>query len=134
MRWASAIASSANVRAMSGSRLASADAPGSMRPHPTQVQPLTWTAGRCRGLGFDLECGHIAARRGAEHPPVLSAELGRALVSDAERGLGRVEPSPSISRRASWSRSRFGYWSGLIAVTPWKWRWNADGLILTWFA
>src|SRR5205823_8472716 len=43
-------------------------------------------------LGFGPERGHALARRGAERPPVLTAELGRALVADAERGLGGVEP------------------------------------------
>jgi hypothetical protein len=33
----------------------------------------------------------MLARWGAEHPPVLSAEVGWALVPDAKRRLGRVE-------------------------------------------
>src|SRR5438270_10749030 len=45
-----------------------------------------------RWLNFGLERRHVPARRGAERPTVLPAELGRALVADAERGLGGVEP------------------------------------------
>ena len=33
------------------------------------------------------------------------------------------------SERASWSRMRFWNYSGLIAVTARKFRWNADGLM-----
>ena len=36
--------------------------------------------------------GHVLAQRGAEYPPPLLAEPGRALVADAERDLGCVEP------------------------------------------
>ena len=35
---------------------------------------------------------HVPARWGAEHPPVLAAELGRAFVPDPERRLRRVQP------------------------------------------
>jgi hypothetical protein len=45
-----------------------------------------------RRLSFDLERGHVPARRGAEQPPVLAAQLGQAFVPDAEHRLGRVEP------------------------------------------
>ena len=35
---------------------------------------------------------YVLARRGSEHPPVLSAELGWALVAYAKRSLTRVQP------------------------------------------
>ena len=57
---------------------------GSTEVCRTDAHPLT------RRLGFELERGHVVARRGTEHPPVLPAELGRALVPDAKRSLGRV--------------------------------------------
>src|SRR4051794_40858499 len=43
--------------------------------------------GVARRLRCALERGHVLARRGAEQPPVLPAELRRALVADTERGL-----------------------------------------------
>jgi len=36
-------------------------------------------------LGFDLERGYVLAPRGADHPPVIPAELGRILLAEAER-------------------------------------------------
>ena len=54
-----------------------------------------------RRLSFDFEARPRPGAAGAEYPPVLSAELGRALVPDAKLGLGCVKPVPGISRRAS---------------------------------
>jgi hypothetical protein len=51
-----------------------------------------------RGLSFCPERVYVPARRRVEHAAVLPAELGRTLVADAERGLGR-SPYPSFVRR-----------------------------------
>ena len=85
----------------------------------------------CR-LGLGLERIYVPTRRGAEHPPVLAAELGRALVPDPERRLAGVESL----RRASaagppGAAAASGTGAGSGAVTLLKWRWNADGLIPT---
>src|SRR5947199_10841302 len=45
-----------------------------------------------RWRGFNFQCGHVPTRRGTEHAPVFAAELRRALVADAERRFGRVQP------------------------------------------
>jgi hypothetical protein len=47
------------------------------------------SVGIVRRLGVELDRGHVLSRRGAEHPPILTAELGRALVPDLFSGLRR---------------------------------------------
>ncbi len=60
---------------------------------------LTGMAELMRWLSLALVRSHVPAGRGTEHPAVLPAELGWALVPDPERRLGRVDP-PATSRRS----------------------------------
>lgn len=78
----------------------------------------TSRAGRTARLTFEPARGQVPARWGAEHPPALPAELGRTFVAHAERGLGRLEPPSSISRRASCRPSLSGTAAGSVPSRP----------------
>jgi hypothetical protein len=60
--------------------------------HNTKKQTVKLNGQISHRLSVELERVHILTWRGAERPPVLPAELGRALVPDSNRCMGCVEP------------------------------------------
>jgi hypothetical protein len=85
---------------------------------------------RSRQHGRLAQCERVAARRHAEHAPVLAAELRGAVVADREADTGDVprlgeEPRPRLVQAdLLWN------WIGVIEVTARKWRWNDETLIV----
>src|SRR5579859_1985124 len=57
---------------------------------PSDAKPTILEARGFHRLSFDLERGRDPARQGVEHPPVLPAELGRALAPGCDARPGRL--------------------------------------------